>query len=245
MKKPISILLGLLFACSILGQNASESYTVSDIPIMNEWVDVNFIHIDFDSKEHKIGDKIRQGDLIGHISRNPDTLSIYYDKEIKQSMALYGQNDFVKALEVIKPVLMMEPDNLFVLDAYARACYWTDRDESFRVYKEMINKLDSMYQTSDKKVVVDMWFREAYWKLGTLYMDHNQFDKAYIEISRSQASIQDLKGTTAYSQGLQYLTECAYEMFQDELANYLAKRTLIYDKKNKYAKDVIAKTNKK
>lgn len=244
MNKIFSIFLALLMALSVKGEGANEKYLVPDIPIMNEWIDVNFVHIDFDAREFKIGDLIKRGDLMGHISKYPDTLSLMFDKELKQSMAFYNQQDFGKASDILKEVLTVETNNLFILNAYARACYWNDREESFRVYKLLVNKLDSTYQTPDNKVVVDLWFREAYWKLGTLYMDHRQFDKAYIEISRSLASIQDMKNTNAYSQGLQYLTECAYEMYQDELARYLAKRTLIYDSKNEYAREVIKNTKK-
>lgn len=147
MNKIFSIFLALLMALSVKGEGANEKYLVPDIPIMNEWIDVNFVHIDFDAREFKIGDLIKRGDLMGHISKYPDTLSL-------------------------------------------------------------------------------------------------MFDKAYIEISRSLASIQDMKNTNAYSQGLQYLTECAYEMYQDELARYLAKRTLIYDSKNEYARGVIKSTKK-
>jgi tetratricopeptide (TPR) repeat protein len=244
MNRIFLILFTILTVFSVKGKNAIDKFLVPDIPIMNEWINVNFIHIDFNGIDLKVGDKIVPGSLMGQISNYPDTLSLKYDSEIHQSIDYYSQREFVKASNVLKPALEFEPDNYFVLNYYARACYWTDRDESFRVYQILINKLDSTYKTSDNKVIVDLWFREAYWKLGTLYMDHNQYDKAYREISRSQASIQDMKGTTAYSQGLQYLTECAYEMFQDDLANYLAQRTLIYDRKNEYAKDVIKKIKK-
>jgi len=239
MRKILSIFFSILTVFNIAGKETTEKYIVPDIPIMNEWINVDFIHIDFNDMNLKVGDKIKAGDLVGHISKYPDTLSLQFDNEIKQSMDFYNKQEYDKASDVLKTALEVEPDNYFVLNNYARACYWTNREESFRVYQVLVNKLDSTYQTSDNKVIVDLWFREAYWKLGTLYMDFNQYDYAYLEISRSQASIKDMIGTNVYTQGLQYLTECAYEMNQDELASYLAERTLIYDRKNEYAKDVI------
>jgi hypothetical protein len=87
-------------------------------------------------------------------------------------------------------------------------------------------------------------FQDAYWKLGTLYMDNKEWEMAYYEISRFLAAIQEAKGKMVYTQALQYLTECAFNSYDDKLAEYLANRVLLYDKQNEYAIEVLKKIRK-
>ena len=86
-----------------------------------------------------------------------------------------------------------------------------------------------------------MWFREAYWKLGTLYMDNKMWDKAYFEIYRFILSAQNAKGSPVYCQALEYLTECAYMLNDYNLTQYLAERTLHYDPYNLYVSGLLRK----
>jgi hypothetical protein len=130
------------------------------------------------------------------------------------------------------------------MQEYARACYHVDRPASFIAYKNLVAQLDSTYQNSDSATVVDLWFREAYWKLGTLYMDYQEWSKAYYEISRFLLAIQYSKGDKVYTQALEYLTECAFNSYDDQLAYYLANRVLVYDKQNEYAKKVLREIKK-
>jgi len=134
-----------------------------------------------------------------------------------------------------------EPGNFFVLNYYARACYWEKKEESYRVYKSLVNMLDSINQGTGSEIPVDLWFREAYWKLGTLYMDNSLFEQAYYEISRSLICMQNMKGEPIYCQALEYLTECAYMLKEDELVRHLANRTLFYDPGNVYVSEIIKK----
>ena len=137
--------------------------------------------------------------------------------------------------------MLEEPGNFFILNSYARACYWEEKEESFKAYKTLVDMLDSVYQGTESKIPVDLWFREAYWKLGTLYMDNSLFEQAYYEISRSLICMQDIKGEPIYCQALEYLTECAFMFKEDELARHLAKRTLFYDPGNAYVTEIIKK----
>ncbi|MBN2547177.1 MAG: hypothetical protein JXB50_15350, partial [Spirochaetes bacterium] len=41
------------------------------------------------------------------------------------------------------------------------------------------------------KLMIDLWFQEAYWKLGTLYLDRNDFLRGIYEITRSYATSDD------------------------------------------------------
>lgn len=237
MKRELTFLLVTFI---FLTANCQEKkYKVEDIPLMNEWHDVNFYHVTYTNFKKNVGDTIHAGEQIGEIQKDPESFSDYYNEEIIQSISFYIQKEYQKAIDVLKIAFEKEPDNLFILNNYARASYWTNIEESYKVYQKIINRLDSIYKEPGYMVSVDMWFREAYWKLGTLYLDYYKYDKAYYEISRSLAAMQDLKGEYIYCQALEYLTECAFMMKEDELTLHLANRTLHYDPKNEYATKIL------
>ena len=224
-----------------IGQVNSSQYVVPDIPVMNEWQNVNLIHVDFTNFNRNVGDSIFRGEKIGEIQAEPESYSDHFDKEIKQSAEYYKLKKYNKAIEILKKPILEEPGNFFVLNYYARACYWEKKEESYRVYKSLVNMLDSINQGTGSEIPVDLWFREAYWKLGTLYMDNSLFEQAYYEISRSLICMQNMKGEPIYCQALEYLTECAYMLKEDELVRHLANRTLFYDPGNVYVSEIIKK----
>ena len=244
LTKYLTLLLMTLCWFSGNGQVKETGYLVPDIPVINEWKNVNLIHVDYTNFKKTVGDSVYRGEQIGEIQAEPESCSDRFDPEIKQSKEYYRLKDYPKAIEILKRALVEEPGNFFVLNNYARACYWENKKESYRVYNILVNMLDSVYEISENNIPVDLWFREAYWKLGTLYMDNSLFDQAYNEISRSMICMQDLKGEPIYCQALEYLTECAYMLKEDILARYLANRTLFYDPRNVFVADVLKKLDK-
>jgi len=244
LTKYLTLLLMTLCWFSGNGQVKETGYLVPDIPVINEWKHVNLIHVDYTKFKKTVGDSVYQGEQIGEIQAEPKMYSDRFDPEIKQSKEYFQLKDYPKAIEILKRALVEEPGNFFVLNNYARACYWENKEESYRVYNILVNMLDSVYEISENNIPVDLWFREAYWKLGTLYMDNSLFDQAYNEISRSMICMQDMKGEPIYCQALEYLTECAYMLKEDVLARYLANRTLFYDPRNVFVADVLKKLDK-
>ena len=244
LTKTLTLLLMTLCWFSGYGQMKETGYLVPDIPVINEWKHVKLMHVDYSKFKKTVGDSIYRGEQIGEIQAEPEFYSDRFDPEIKQSKEYYRLKDYPKAIEILKKALVEEPGNFFVLNNYARACYWENKKESYRVYNILVNMLDSVYEISENNIPVDLWFREAYWKLGTLYMDNSLFDQAYNEISRSMICMQDMKGEPVYCQALEYLTECAYMLKEDILARYLANRTLFYDPRNVFVADVLNKLDK-
>ena len=244
LTKTLTLLLMTLSWFSGNGQVKETGYLVPDIPVINEWKHVKLMHVDYSKFKKTVGDSVYQGEQIGEIQAEPESYSEHFDTEIKQSTQYYKLKQYNKAIEILKKPMLEEPGNLFILNSYARACYWEEKEESFKAYKTLVNMLDSVYQMTESKIPVDLWFREAYWKLGTLYMDNSLFDQAYYEISRSMICMQDMKGEPIYCQALEYLTECAYMMKEDVLARYLANRTLFYDSGNVFVAEVLKKLDK-
>lgn len=212
-------LLILLSSYSLILYPQSNS-SMPDIPLFSDMLSTEYIHILRSFTADSV--HIKPGDLIGKVSPYPDNFSKQFDKEIRLSMDAYKRQNFSEAKSVLEIPVIKESRNLFILDNYARACYQIDKEKSFDMYKKLITNLDSLYQSSKNSIKIDLWFREAYWKLGTLYMDHKMWKDAYFEISRFIMSAQDVKGSRVYCQALQFLTECAYMLYNDKLALYLA-----------------------
>jgi hypothetical protein len=234
MKYIFAIFLVCLYSLCGFSQNIDE---IKDVPLAHDLKSTTFIHVISSlSINH-----VNSGDLIGKVAPYPDTLSKQFSEEINASIRYYKNQKYAEAKSVLEVPIVKEPNNHFILSSYARASYQVDKDKSFETYKFLVSKLDSIYHHSSDSLVIDLWFREAYWKLGTLYMDHKMWKEAYYEISRFIISAQDVKGSLVYSQALQFLTECAYMLYDDKLAIYLANRTLYYDPVNEYAKGIINK----
>jgi tetratricopeptide (TPR) repeat protein len=213
-----------------------------DVPLSSSFGIIEFIHIDGYNNQDTV--EINIGEKIGTVAKYPKELSTKFDSEIKKSMKCYEVQDFNNARTILEKAILSEPNNPFILNAYARACYYIDPHASFLVYEKLISQLDSIYGNSDSKTVVDVWFREAYWKHGTLYMDRQEWQNAYNEISRFILSIQETKGQKIYIQALEFLTKCAFMTKDLELAKYLANRVLYYDPKNAYGKEILKNTIK-
>jgi tetratricopeptide (TPR) repeat protein len=231
----------LLISFLIISQVSfsQKSKEIPDIPPFRETKTIDYIHISRSIQ----GDTfhINAGDMLGTVTAFPDTLSKQFSDEIKSSIDLYTRKNYSEAISVLEVPLMNESDNLFIINYYARALYLVDRKKSFEIYKRLVSDLDSLYNSSIDSIKIDLWFREAYWKLGTLYMDNKLWKEAYFEISRFILSISSEKGTPIYCQALEFLTECAYNLYDDDLAKYLAERTLFYDPNNTYVKGLLKK----
>ena len=239
MRIKIIVLLCIIFSTNLF----SQKYKNIDVPYFDSIQSINFNHVNITlSKDEKT---VKKGQEIGKIQDYPFNLSANFDMEIRLSNNAYDKGDFTNARMVLEKAIVLEPNNKFILNAYARASYKKDRETSYRIYEKLVKLLDSEDNCTRRNVIVDMWFQEAYWKYGTLLMDHEKWLDAKFEISRFLLSIQDAQESIVYIQALQYLTECAYSLYDDNTAIYLAKRTLFYDKNNDYAKEIIGKLKKK
>lgn len=231
-----TLILGLTLLNNIYCQS---DYSLPDVPMFDSFGNIDFFHVTWTLPKDSM--YIEKDQIIGEISEYPRQLSNGYDTELQQSMQFYDLGEYKKAISVLETAIKNESDNPFVLNAYARACYKIDRDKSYDTYEKLIKHLDTKYNNSNELTTIDMWFREAYWKYGTLLMDNKKWTEAYYEISRFLVSIQDNKESIIYIEALQYLTECAYVLYDDKTALHLAKRTLFYDPENEYAKDILNK----
>lgn len=232
----------ILFQINSFGQNQIILLN-DDCPTKASVKYIEFVHIESKVNE---GDYISEGQTLGIVSNPPDTLSRRFNNEINLSKQAYNQRDFLKAASQLETAYKKEASNPFVLDNYARALYQIEnkREESYQVYQTLIQHLDNKYHSNDTVVIVDAWFKEAYWKLGTLHMDYGNWENALYEIGRFVGSIQNEKREYIYEQALSYLTECAYMLGNKDLCIHFANRTLHYNPKNTYVQEFTSKLNR-
>lgn len=238
--------LSIFFSFWILPTFVFCQYNLSnpDIAIKTSVKHIDLIHLV--SKFDSIGN-VSMGEILGQVAPFPKKLSNRFDSNIQKSKKLYTKKKYKKAVNILEEAIKIEPTNPFILYEYARATYRIKEkaEDSYKTYKKLVRILDSTYNNSDSNMVIDFWFKEAYWKLGTLHMDHNKWSEAFYEINRFIGSIQDMKGEFIYEQALSYLTECAFEMGEFELSTHFANRTLFYNPKNEYVKYYLKEIKRK
>ena len=167
----------------------------------------------------------------------PEVQSDRHQKEIDTSRRLYDEGKYIEAAKTVQAALKDEPSNVFILECYARALYRMDpyRPASYEVYRRLISLLDNKEEKTT--ILLDSWFKEAYWKYGTLLMDRGEWEKAAFEISRALAicfSQNDMQPfiLQAYS----YLTKAYFHMERYDVAKYYADAALQINPKNEYVK---------
>jgi tetratricopeptide (TPR) repeat protein len=179
--------------------------------------------------------RFEAGDSIGVVDSYPPHLSERHDETLKQASSLYDQRRYAEAAALLEPASSDEPDNAFVLNAYARALFWIDgrRDRSFEVYRRLIALLDREGGTGDSVVSVDLWFSEAYWKIASLYLDRRDYKGAAFELSRFLVT-NPSRESRVLRQVFDYLVEAYAHLGDTELARFWAARALRLDPTDGY-----------
>lgn len=233
----VLFLLILLFPINLIAQ---KYVFVNDYCIINsEITAIDFLHVTSTiTKKH-----VEAGEAIGSIQELPDVYSKKYHNRILESETLYNKGEFIKAANTLEEAYKSEPTNLFVAEYYARALYKTDNTkcQSLEVYKKLIKQLNLEHNENQNELKIDMWHREAYWKLATLYLDIQDYESAIDLLIKFQLSISDFIGQPIYTQLLDYMTECTYYLNEWEISKKYAHNTLKYDPENSYVQGLLKK----
>src|SRR6266566_5271577 len=111
-----------------------------------------------------------------------------------------------------------------------------ERERAFEVYRTLVDLLDAEWSTdAAKAVTIDLWFVDAYWKVGTLHIDRAEWERAAFEISRALAG-GFMWEPLAVDQALSYLMRAYDQMDRHDVARYYAERALEQNPKNPLAR---------
>jgi hypothetical protein len=232
-----------------------------------------------------VADKIRKNEiitknmLIGNVEKLPNKLSQRNDENINAALKLYDKKKYKQAADILAKSYNDESENTFILNFYAKALYWFDREKSFEIYKKLIDILDKEDYKNSKyveyklnneideignsgikndlldvckdihnivgnKIYVNLWFIEAYWKIGTLYLDKEDYLRGAYEITRFLLCGVGKDDAIINEQAMGYLTEAYTFLKKYDLARYCADKTLKINPKNKYVLYFIDKIKK-
>lgn len=175
-----------------------------------------------------------------HVGPRPDRLSVRHHDAIAGAERLYERQEFDEVITVLEPITADEPTNPFVLDLYARALFWAEqRPRSFAVYRDVVRLLDAAAEAPAGVVAVDARFIDAYWKLGILHLDRQEWQRAAFEISRVLAT-GAFEGR-ALEMALGYLTEAHFRLENYPAARYYANETLRRNPANDYVRPYLSR----
>jgi len=189
----------------------------------------------------------------------PPRLSGKHHEALMKARELYSRKQYEEAAALLQPALRDEPGNVFVLNETARVLFRLEESkmqgakgggsfetnrQSFELYRKLIALLDKKLceqaAGSGKRIVpVDMWFVEAYWKLGNLYMDRREYEKAVYEITRGViVGLKSLnpKDQTIIEQAYSYLCEAYFHLGNFHFARFFAQKALGINPRNTHVR---------
>lgn len=178
------------------------------------------------------------------------------DELFEQGQELYNKQDLKGAVKAFLQIYKMDKKNPFVINALARTYYRVEGESgrAINAYIELIKIIEKGYfesekyavtiSTSDDKpqatVVIDPWFLESYWKLGTLYLDYQDYPRAVFEMSKMyyyefKASLDVREADRPMATQLfAYLTEAHFHLKNKAANNYFFCRTKEVNPQNTY-----------
>lgn len=162
-----------------------------------------------------VGTTVLPGMVVARIQPLPAIRSVYYGTELAKSEAAYAAGNFAEAASLLREAVGHEPDNAFVLNAYARALYQVNETKpaSYLAYQALFRAQRAEYTPKPEELVVDCCLMEAYWKYGTLCLDNGEWTQAVAAIEQFLAGYDriDAPNPLLLEQALGYLTEAFFQ----------------------------------
>jgi tetratricopeptide (TPR) repeat protein len=239
MRRPTCVLLFLLVAGlrPAISASAQDRLIPADIPGQNPiqsffsgW-HVIYAHV---KATTGVGDTVGPTRPAGVVQPFPNPQSPRHQGLLVLARELYGQGRFVEAIRTIRPAVLDEPDNPFVLNEYARALFQVDslRPAARQQYERLEALLVKVQTPDSNTVVIDMWFPDVYWKLGMLYLDVGNYKSAYLELAK--VALTNPSSSILREQLYGYLAEAAFYLGEQQTADWFISKTLELNPANQY-----------
>ena len=242
----VGLLLLVLPALPGHGQSRFYLYT-DDIALPVHVNTIALLHVDFDTTLH-VGTTVVEGQQIGRADLHPLVRSVRYGLKIIASEEAYAAGDFTTAANELEEAARREPANPFITYQLARSLYRNEaaKPRAYELYQRLMRQVEAGVPRNDSVLYVDAWFSEAYWKLGTLYLDHARWGDAVRSINQFLAatSRSDYATTLLYEQILGYLTESFYQLGDAKLCRHYGQLTLKHFPANQYVRPYLARLPK-
>lgn len=203
---------------------------------------MNMLHVEFDTT--LIGSTVKQGQTIAQVDSGPLVRSARYGMKLIAAEDEYAAGRYTQSAALLEEAAQREPANPFITYQLARSLYRNDatKPRAFQLYQRLVRQLNAAVPMPDSVLNTDVWFAEAYWKLGTLYLDRAQWAEAARSIAQFQiaAPLGEYEGTSLHEEILGYLTECFYQLHDAGLCRHFGDLTLKYFPQNQYVRPYLA-----
>jgi hypothetical protein len=179
---------------------------------------------------------VQEGERIGEIEDLPPQLSRTNDALLRQVQGYHADRRYLDAYRLLLSVADEEKDNLFFLELLGKTAFWMQGEEyheiSYRTYARLIRLIEDGHDTS-VAVVIDLWFIDAYLKMGILCLDFREYERAALELSKVLNHATNIEPQTLdllYS----YLAESYYFLQNAELNRYFCGIAKAHNPRNTY-----------
>lgn len=170
----------------------------------------------------------------------PIRVSEQYHDRFLESLAHYGAGDLTGAYHILLELLGKEPDNLFFLQQMAATTYRMGKnEESLQLHLLLMERIKNLHPEI-RGEIVDLWFLDSYYRLGTLYLDKKDWDQAILNIRK----IYDFSSSPRHpgkeharlllEQAAGFLTEATFHNKDRKANHYYYCQTLSLDRENTY-----------
>ncbi len=180
------------------------------------------------------GDSVSPSKPFGVVEPIPAVTSERHQDLLRVARQSYDQGRYLDAVQPLRQALADEPDNPFFLNEYARTLFRIDslRPASGRAYEQLVKILTDRQSPPPNALVVDMWFIDAYWKLGLLYLDVGEYAKAFVEFAK--VSVARPSDAVMLEQLYGYLAEACFHLSEHAATDWFISKTLEINPQNRY-----------